>query len=634
MELAGIGLQRISLGALIIALGLLVDDAMITVEAMVSRLEAGDALSVAATQVFRTTAFPMLTGTLVMIAGFIPVGFAASSAGEYCYSLFVVVLTALLSSWLVAVLFSPLTGVWLLPEQHSHQSHKHSFFHRHYTRLLDRVMQHRRKTLGCALAILILSGGGALLMQGEFFPASDRPELLVSLTLPQNVSQAQTHRDVLKFEAKLRDNPDIDHYSSYIGSGAVRFYLPMDVLLQKENIAQLVVVAKNEAARNRLQKQLEQILSKDFSTLTTRVSTLELGPPVGWPVRYRVSGPDNTRVRELATQLAGMIARNPDTRGVNLTSGEPERVIRLRVDQTQARATGMTSQSLAGTLATLFSGTTVTTLRDRNRQIDVVLRGNEASRQNPALLNALMLTSSTGNKVPLGQVATPEWTLDDPVIWRRQRLPFITVQSDTAPGVRAETVSSALSPVVAGFRESLPPGYSVEEGGVVVESEKGNSSVYAVLPVTLMVMLLLLMIQLQRFSSMLLALLMAPFGLPGIVVAMLPFGIPMGFVALLGIIALAGMIIRNAVILISEVDVGMKNGFTADEAIKVAALHRSRPIMLTASAAILGMLPIARDVFWGPMAFAIIGGLLSATLATLTLLPAAISLIFHWKPYP
>jgi multidrug efflux pump len=627
MDLAGIGLQRISLGALIIALGLLVDDAMITVEAMVSQLEAGEKLHVAATRVFATTAFPMLTGTLVMIAGFIPVGFAASSAGEYCYSLFVVVLIALVSSWIVAVLFSPLTGVWLLPASLSHRSKKSGFLHPLYVGLLATVLRHRLLTLGSALVLLLLSVWGALHLQSEFFPASDRPELLVSLTLPQNVSQQETEREVRRLEQTLAHDPDIDHHSSYIGSGAVRFYLPMDVLLDKENIAQVVIVAKSLEARVRLQQRLENRLAQDFSTITTRVSALELGPPVGWPLKYRVTGPEINRVRELAVQLADSVAHNPDTRGVNMTAGEPERVIRMQVNQIQASAAGITSNDIASALATTYSGTPITTFRDRNRLVDVVLRGGGAWRQDPGILSGLSLSSVDGKKVPLLQVATPVWTLDDPIIWRRQRLPVITVQADMAPGIRAETVSASLAAVVTQFRQALPLGYQVEEGGVVVESAKGNDSVYAVLPAALMTMLLLLMIQLQSFSRMLLALLMAPFGLIGIVAAMLPFNIPLGFVALLGVIALAGMVIRNAVILISEVDLNLRDGMAANEAISAAALHRARPILLTAMAAILGMLPIAREVFWGPMAFAIIGGLASATLSTLTVLPTAMSLL-------
>ncbi|PKB90502.1 ACR family transporter, partial [Ewingella americana] len=631
MMLAGIGLQRISLGALIIALGLLVDDAMITVEAMVSRIEAGDSKWRAATYAFETTAFPMLTGTLVMIAGFIPVGFAASSAGEYCYSLFAVVLIALLCSWVVAILFSPLIGTWLLPEKLASHAEKQGKLMRFYQRLLNQVLMHRVMTVSIACLLLVLAAYATTFMQGEFFPASDRPELLVSLTLPGNASQRDTARQAERLEHALKNNPNVDHFSTYVGSGAVRFYLPMDVLLNDENTAQLVIVAKSLEDRDKLRAQLETVLARNFSDITTRVSPLELGPPVGWPVKYRVSGPDYAKVRQIAQQLASVLGNSPDTREVNLTAGEPERVITLKVNQTAARAAGVSSESLATLLNTVWSGSVVTTVRDKNRLIDVVLRGNNRERQDLTTLSGLMITTANGQKIPLSQVATPVWGIDDPVIWRRQRLPFITVQTDLAAGLRAETVSQQLSPLVSRIRATLPPEYTIEEGGVVAESDKGNSSVFAVLPVTLFVMLTLLMIQLQRFSRMLLALFMAPFGLIGIVLAMLPTGTPMGFVALLGIIALAGMIIRNAVILISEVDNNVREGLGRDEAIKAAAQHRSRPILLTACAAILGMIPIAGQVFWGPMAYAIIGGLIIGTVVTLTVLPASLSIIMQFE---
>lgn len=629
MMLAGIGLQRISLGALIIALGLLVDDAMITVEAMVARLEAGDTRWRAATRAFETTAFPMLTGTLVMIAGFIPVGFAQSSAGEYCYSLFAVVLISLLCSWVVAILFSPLTGTWLLSAKITASHSGPGRLARGYQRLLRLALAHRLLTIITALILLALAMFSTRFLQGEFFPSSDRPELLVSLTLPANASQAATAQQTQRFEALLKGNHDVDRFSSYIGSGAIRFYLPMDVLLDNENTAQIVVVAKDLAARDRLRQQLSQALDAQFSDITTRVSPLELGPPVGWPVRYRVSGPDYKTVEQLARRVADTLGSNPLTREVNLTAGEPERVIVLKVNQTAARAAGVSSQSLADALNTVWSGSLVTTLRDNNRLVDVMLRANDSERQNLNTLSAMMLTTASGSKIPLSQVATPEWTLDDPVIWRHQRLPFITVQTDLAPGLKAEAVSEGLAPAIDALRAQLPPGYQITEGGAVAESDKGNGSVFAVLPVTLLIMLVLLMIQLRRFSRMLLALLMAPFGLIGIVLAMLPTATPMGFVALLGVIALAGMIIRNAVILISEVDSNTAAGMAREEAITLATQHRARPIVLTACAAILGMIPISHQVFWGPMAFVIIGGLLVATLVTLTVLPAALSLVMQ-----
>ena len=358
---------------------------------------------------------------------------------------------------------------------------------------------------------------------------------------------------------------------------------------------------------------------------------MELGPPVGWPIKYRVSGPDYAKVQVIARQLAAEIGNNPLSREVNLTAGEPERTITLAVNQTAARAVGVSSETLAELLNAVWSGRTITTLRDRNRLIDVVLRANDRERLDMATLSSLRVTTANGDKIPLSQVATPVWGIDDPIVWRRQRLPFITVQLDLAPGRGAEAISQQLSPLLSHLSASLPPGYSIEEGGAVAESDKGNSSVYSVLPVTLFVMLVLLMVQLKRISRMLLALLMAPFGLIGIVLAMLPTGTPMGFVALLGVIALSGMIIRNAVILISEVDNNTVAGMDREAAIIAAARHRSRPILLTACAAILGMIPIAEQVFWGPMAFAIIGGLIIATLITLTVLPASLSVVMQWE---
>lgn len=456
MMLAGIGLQRISLGALIIALGLLVDDAMIAVETMVSRLEAGDSRRLAATYAFKTTAFPMLTGTLVMIAGFIPVGFAASSAGEYCFSLFAVVLIALLCSWAVAILFSPLTGTWLLPEKVRHHAAGPGRIARGYGRLLRLALRHRLATVLIALAALGLSAYGTTFMQGEFFPASDRPELLVSLTLPANASQPETLREVEKLEKALADNSNIDRFSTYVGSGAVRFYLPMDVLLENENIAQMVVVAKDLAARDRLHAQLNTILATQFSDIITRVSPLELGPPVGWPIKYRVSGPDYLQVRALANRLTDAIGRSPFSRDVNQTAGEPERVITLEVNQTAARAAGISSESLARTLNTVWSGSVVTSIRDNDRLVDVVLRAKDSARQSTATLSSLTIQGNDGKKIPLSAVATPVWGVDDPVIWRRQRVPFITVQTDLAPGLRAEAVSAALRPTVDKLCASRP----------------------------------------------------------------------------------------------------------------------------------------------------------------------------------
>lgn len=633
MQSFGIGLQRISLGALILALGLLVDDAMITVETMVSELEAGTSLFTAATTAFKTTAFPMLTGTLVMVSGFIPVGFAASSAGEYCYSLFIVILLALISSWLVAILFSPLSGVWLLKPQAAHATQKPNRFTQIYKTLLDRILKHRVKFILTACLLLLISLWAMTFLEGEFFPASDRPELLINLNLPQNATQQATQQQVSRIEQLLKENSDVDHFSSYIGSGAIRFYLPMDVLLDHENMAQLVVVAKNLKAREHLQIWLDQQLNHQFPNIITRVSPLELGPPVGWPIQYRVSGPDQNQVRTIATQVASMLSQQPQIRDVNLTAGEPERSIQIEVNQTQAQASGLSSEQITSQVAMIFAGQTISQIRNGTHLINVVLKGDAVSRQNPDILKQLIITNTAGQKIPLQQVASLHWGVDDPILWRRQRLPFITVQSDVQAGLHAENVAEQLSSQIQAIQAKLPVGYHIDEDGSIAESNKGNLSVYAVLPITLLVMLILLMIQLQSFLKVFQAIMIAPFGFIGIVAAMLITHSAMGFVALLGIIALSGMIIRNAVILITAVDRNLQQNMTYIAAIQQAAMHRFRPILLTAAAAILGLLPISQQIFWGPMACAMIGGLITATLFTLTLLPAVMSLTHDIKTY-
>lgn len=621
MDMAGIGLQRISLGALIIALGLLVDDAMITVEAMVSRLEHGDEKARAASYAYETTAFPMLTGTLVMIAGFIPVGFAASSAGEYTFSLFMVVLIALVASWIVAVLFSPLLGTWVLPDRMAHGSHEGGRVMKAYRKSLDWSLTHRWLTLVVAVAAFGFSIFGMTKLEEQFFPASDRPELLVSLTLPQNASREATDARARQLEELLKRYPDVDHFTTYVGSGSIRFYLPMDVLLENDNVSETVVVTKGIHERDAVRKRLEHAFETDFADIVTRASPLELGPPVGWPLKFRVLGPDYQQVRELSLKVANIIGEDPRTRDINLTAGEPQRSVTVMVNQVEARSLGMSSESIASEIASVFAGTTATTVRDGDRLVNVVVKGIEADRASIATLGNLALRTSNGVSVPLRQVATIAYGLEDPIVWRRQGKPMITVQSDVLQGIQPATVTATVNQRLDEVRASLPMGYSIETGGVVEESEKGSSSVFAVLPVMLFVIVALLMVQLQSFTRMGLAMLMAPFGLIGVVAAMLPTGTPMGFVSQLGVIALAGMIIRNAVILIQEVDENVARGQAPLDAVVAASVHRARPIVLTACAAVLGMIPIAVQIFWGPMAYAIIGGLAVATVLTLLLLP-------------
>jgi multidrug efflux pump subunit AcrB len=631
MDLTGIGLQRISLGALIIALGLLVDDAMITVEAMVSRLEAGWSLQRAATYAYESTAFPMLTGTLVMIAGFVPVGFAASSAGEYCFSLFLVVLIALAASWVVAVLFSPLIGTWVLPRHIAAHAHGSGRIMATLERLTRLTLAHSRLTVAASVALLAAALLGAAKLEEQFFPPSDRPELLVSLNLPQNASLDATNEKAKQLETLLKDDPNVERFSTYVGSGAIRFYLPMDVLLTNDNVTQLVIVAKDMRARDALKAKLETKLERDFADVTARVMPLELGPPVGWPIKYRVLGPDVGKVREYAFQLANVVSQQPNARDVNLTSGEPQKSVSVQIRQSDASAVGLTSQDVASALSTTFSGATITSLRDGNRNVDVVVRAARAERADLATLTNLQLPTPSGQRVPLGQIADVGYGVEEPIVWRRQRQAVVTVQADVAADVQPASLAAALAGELERFRAQLPPGYEVQEGGAVEESAKGNDSVFAVVPAMLGIIVTLLMVQLRSFSRVLIAISMAPFGLIGVVLAMLPTGTPMGFVAQLGVIALAGMIIRNAVILIEEVDGNAARGHTPDQAVILAVQHRTRPILLTACAAILGMVPIAPQVFWGPMAYAVIGGLSAATLLTLTLLPTVLLALLRWE---
>lgn len=634
MELAGIGLQRISLGALIIALGLLVDDAMITVESMISCLEKGKSRLLAATHAYDTTAFPMLTGTLVMIAGFIPVGFAASGAGEYTFSLFMVILISLSSSWIVAVLFSPILGTWILPRSLSHAHQKGGAILTTYRKVLGWNLQHRVLTIILGVTALLVSLNGVGHLKEQFFPASDRPELLVSLTLAQNASRAATEGRARELEAILLGDDDIDHFTTYVGSGSIRFYLPMDLQLDNDNVTETVVVAKSVEKRDAIRNRLEAALEDHFSDLVTRVSPLELGPPVGWPLKFRVSGPDYQQVRSLAANVATIMGANVDTRDVNLTAGEPQKSVTIIVNQIEARSLGMSSESIASEIAAIFSGSQVTTVRDQDRLVDVIVKGTETDRTSVAAIGNLELRTGDGKYVPLRQVAKVDYGTEDPIIWRQQGKPMIIVQGDVRKGALAATVAGQVNEKLDALRAELPMGYSIIAGGITEEAEKGNSSIFAVIPVMLFVIAVLLMVQLQSFSRTALALLMAPFGLIGVVAAMLPSGTPMGFVAQLGVIALSGMIIRNAVILIQEIDQNVALGHTPEEAIFTASIHRARPIVLTACAAILGMIPIATEIFWGPMAFAIIGGLAVATVLTLTLLPCAMSLLLAIEKSP
>ncbi|MGE0766628.1 MAG: efflux RND transporter permease subunit [Hyphomicrobiaceae bacterium] len=623
MELTGISLQRISLGALIIALGLLVDDAMIAVEMMITKMEEGYDRIKAASFAYTSTAFPMLTGTLVTIAGFVPVGFAQSGAGEYTFSLFAVVGVALVVSWVVAVLFTPLTGVTVLPEKLARHGSRTSAsaFSRWFHGTLDAAMRKGWLVIAATAGLFVLSLAGLKLVPQQFFPKSDRPELLVDLTLPQSASLLATEEATKKVEALLSSDPDVDRWSFYVGQGAIRFYLPLDAQLAHNHFAQAVVVTKGHNVRDQVAARLERAFAKDFDQLMARVTPLELGPPVGWPLKFRLSGPDPTRTKDLAHAFAQVLGANPSTRLINYDWNEPAKVVKVEVDQDRARALGLSSQQLSNTINAVLSGTRVTQLRDATYLVDIVARAAPAERAKLDTLRDLMLPVAGGKSIPLGQVAELSYELESPMIWRRQRLPTVTVQADVAPGIEPTTVVAELQPSISAFGAQLPAGYGLVLGGVVEDSAKAQASIFVVFPLMLLLMATILMVQLKSFSRVVLVLLTAPLALIGVTGALLLAQAPMGFVAILGVISLAGMVIRNSVILISQIDEQIKVGEAPWQAVITATEHRLRPILLTAAAAILGMIPIAPTVFWGPMAYAVMGGLVVATLLTLVVLP-------------
>jgi len=622
MFLMGIDLQRVSLGALIIALGLLVDDAMITVESMIMRLEHGDDREKAATFAYTATAYPMLTGTLVTIAGFIPIAFARSGAGEYTSSIFWVVAVALITSWFVAVVFAPLLGVWMLPRSLQHSdAQKPGRFASRFHALLGKVLA--RPWMTVLLAVVVFIGALALLpfVPQQFFPSSDRPELMLDLQLPENSSIYASEAGIQRLDRFIARSPDIDHWSDYIGQGAIRFYLPLNLQLPNDYFSQAVIVTKGLDARVRLQKQLEAFMAASFPDAVSRVYPLELGPPVGWPIQYRVSGPDIEKVRHIALDVASVIAKSPLVRHVNYDWIEPARTLRIQISQDKARALGLSSEDVAQAVNLVVSGGTVTQLRDGIYLVDVVVRATQPDRLSLSRLRSLQIAVSNGRAVPLSAIASVSYDQELPMVVRRDRVPTLTVQADTADGVLPNAAVKALEDSIDSMRTTLPRGYVIEVGGTTEKSAQSQGSVVAVVPVMLVIMLTVLMVQLQGFQKLLLVLSVAPLGLIGVVAALLLSGRPFGFVALLGVLALVGMIVRNSVILIHQIEIERLRRSHWDAVIE-ATKSRVRPILLTAAAAILGMIPIAPTVFWGPMAFAIMGGLAVATMLTLVFLPA------------
>ncbi len=621
MELAHIDMQRISLGALIIALALLVDDAMTTIDATMNRLAAGDSKIEAASFAFRNYAVAMLAGTLVTIAGFIPVGFAASSAGEYTFSLFAVVAMALIASWFVAVLFTPVLGAAILKPPAPAKSSEPGFVFRTFRSFLTFAMRARWLTIAASIALFVASVLALPLIPRQFFPSSDRPELLVDLSLPQNASIYASQSVSERFDALLKNDPDVARWSTYVGRGAIRFYLPLNVQLPNSFFSQAVIVAKDVAARDRLKVKLEKTLAQDFPSVVARVYPLELGPPVGWPVQYRVSGPEIGPVRDIALKLAAVVASDANAENVNFDWMDPARQVRIVIDQNEARLLGLSSASIASVLNTVMSGSAVTQVRDDIYLVDLVVRANDEQRVSLETLPNLQVPIPGGRTVPLSQFATFEFSQTYPLVWRRDRVPTLTVHADVAPGVLPETVVTALAPKMEAFEKTLPAGYHVAVGGTVEESAKSQASVLAMAPLMLLIMVTVLMLELKGFQRLIVVVSVAPLGLIGVVAALLLSGRPLGFVAILGVLALIGMITKNAVILIGQIEAERAAGKDVWNAVIDASSSRFRPIMLTAVSTVLGLTPIAPTVFWGPMAFAIMGGLLVGTLLTLIFLP-------------
>ncbi|MGB8587998.1 MAG: efflux RND transporter permease subunit [Pseudolabrys sp.] len=621
MQISNIDMQRISLGALIIALALMVDDAMTTTDAMLTRLAQGDEKVQAATFAFRTYAFAMLAGTLVTIAGFVPVGFAASGAGEYTFSLFAVVTIALIVSWFVAVLFAPLLGVAILAPPKAAKSSEPGWVFRTYRAFLTWALRAKWLTLAVTLGMFVASLFAIRLIPNQFFPASDRPELLIDMTLPQNASIFASETVARRLDDILKDDPDVARWSTNVGRGAIRFYLPLNVQLPNNFFSQAVVVAKDVGARERLRVKLEKVLANEFPNLVSRVSTLELGPPVGWPIQYRVSGPEIAQVREIALKLAQVVAKNTQVVHVNYDWFEPARQVRIQIDQNEARLLGLSSQALASVLNTVITGSAITQVRDDIYLVDVITRATDEERLSLDTLRSIQVPLTNGRTVPLSQFASFTYDQEQPLIWRRDRVPTLTVQADVKTGVLPATVVEALGPSIAELNKTLQRPYRIAMGGVVEDSAKAQASVIAVVPAMLLIMFTVLMVQLRSFSRLFIVLSVGPLGLIGVVAALLLSGKPIGFVAILGILALLGMITKNAVILIDQIEAERNQGKDIWQATVDASSTRFRPIMLTAISTVLGMIPIAPTVFWGPMAFAIMGGLLVGTILTLVFLP-------------
>lgn len=635
LDLMGLSLERISLGALIIALGLLVDDAIIAVEMMVVKMEEGYDRMQAATFAWSSTAFPMLTGTLVTAAGFLPVGFAKSTAGEYAGGIFWVVGIALIASWFVAVIFTPYLGVKLLPaiKAGAHGGHADPHQGRVYRglrRVVGWCVDHRLTVVTATVLLFAASIWSFQFVQQQFFPSSPRPELMVEVRLPEGASFRATEAAIAAVETRIAADDEVRTYTAYTGGGAPRWFMASNPELPKANYGIVVLYAADAAARDRVKARLETWAADGgLPEARLRVSELVLGPPVGYPVQFRVIGPDPVEVRRIAYDVRAAVAANPDTVGANLDWNEQAKAVRLNVDQDRLRALGLTPQAVGQTLATLLTGFEVTAIRDGIEQVGVVVRAVDAERLDLDALPSLTLLARDGLAVPVSQVARIDYGHEEPILWRQNRDMLITVRADVVPGVQPPDVSNAILPTLAPIMADLPVGYRIEMGGSVEESAKANGALFQVFPVMILAMLTLLMIQVQSFSKLGLVFATAPLGLVGAAFGLLIADRPFGFVALLGVIALAGMIMRNTVILVDQIAHDLDAGASPFDAVVDATVRRARPVVLTAAAAILAMIPLSTNVFWGPMATAIMGGLAVATALTLLFVPALYALWFR-----
>jgi multidrug efflux pump len=636
MRIFNIDLHKISLGALIIALGLLVDDAIIAVEMMVRKMEEGYTRFDAATFAYSSTAMPMLTGTLITAAGFLPIGLAKSAAGEYTFSMFSVNCLALLISWLVAVLFTPYIGYLLLKvKPHNAEDAPHELFdspfYVRFRALVNWCVEFRKTTIAITLGVFALGIFGFKFIEQQFFPDSIRPELMVEMWLPEGSSYAATEAQAKKFEAFINQQQGVESVTSYVGTGSPRFYLPLDQIFPQSNVAQIVVLPKDLEARTELRKKIIHEFKVNFPEVRGRVKFLPTGPPVPYPVQFRVSGTDPAKVRDIADQVKDIMRANPNTLGVNDNWNESVKVLRLDLDQDKLRALGMTSETVMRAANTILSGTVVGQYREKNRLVDIQVRQPLDERSTIERLNDTNLPTGSGKSVTLGQIAKAQFVWEPGIIWRENREWAITVQSDVIDGIQGPTVSSQIEPKLAEIKAALPIGYAIKLAGAAADSSKAQDSIAANVPLVIFIIFTLLMLQLHSFSRALLVFLTGPLGVAGVALALLILHRPMGFVAQLGIIALFGMIIRNSVILIDQIESDIASGTAPWDAIVEAAVRRFRPIVLTAAAAVLAMIPLSGSVFWGPMAVAIMGGLIVATGLTLLFLPALYAAWFKVK---